>query len=301
MDELLRTFVEESREALALLAQDVAALVGGEPAALRQARRLLHTLKGSAGFLDQPVLEALAHTAEDLLAAGGVGAAALRDLFSRIADEVAAIEGRAPPPFEAAPAEVPVAQGYAGIAPALAALGAALGKDIALVLSDDGSRIDSALAQTLRTVLLHLVRNAAVHGIEPPAERRAAGKSAAGTIVVAFHCENGVLRVHVRDDGRGLDLGALARAAERAGAADAAVLATMTAEERAALVWRPGVSTATAVTMLAGRGVGLDAVREVVTARGGKVAVSTAPGQGTSFDLTLPLGGTRAPAAPRAA
>jgi two-component system chemotaxis sensor kinase CheA len=287
MDDLLRVFLDETREALARLADDGPALAHGDAAARTRARCLLHTLKGSAGFLGLPGLEALAHAAEDLVddGVGTAEATALEGVLARLGQAVGEVEHAAPELAWDCPEDAALAEICVALPAVLAALGPALGKELRLAATDDGTRIDRALARTLRTVLLHLVRNAADHGIEPPAARRAAGKAPAGTITVAAWREGAQLNIAVRDDGRGMDLGAF-------GAGDAA------AQLRRA--FQPGISTAPAVTTVSGRGIGLDIVRRTLEELGGTVCVSTAAGEGTIFDLAIPLGPSAA-AASRAA
>jgi chemotaxis protein histidine kinase CheA len=117
----------------------------------------------------------------------------------------------------------------------------------------------------------------------------AAGKAAAGTIAVVFRREGDGVRVTVRDDGGGIDLDALLLRARGSGAIGAADLVGMSAAEQARLVFLPGLTTATAVTALSGRGIGLDVVHSAVTELGGAIGLTTAFGEGTMFDLWVPL------------
>jgi len=133
----------------------------------------------------------------------------------------------------------------------------------------------------------HLLRNSVVHGIEPAAQRAAAGKDATGSITVAVSQVGNEVAVEVRDDGAGLDL---PRIRERALATGLLAPDAQTSDgELANLVFQPGFSTAAEVTDLAGRGVGMDVVRTEVNAMGGRIETASAPGQGASFRLVLPL------------
>jgi two-component system chemotaxis sensor kinase CheA len=187
-------------------------------------------------------------------------------------------------------AGAPVGDAFAALPPALAVLGATLGKQFNLTIEDDGTRVSQPVARALRTILPHLVCNAAGHGIEAPGARRAAGKAAAGTIAVAAWRDGPRLRLRVRDDGCGIDLTALGARARALGAVGAAELAAMSAAEQAGLVFRPGVTTAAHPTLLSGRGIGLDVVAHTVAGLGGDLAVTTAPGTGTVFEISVPVG-----------
>ncbi|HVV93854.1 MAG TPA: Hpt domain-containing protein, partial [Hyphomicrobiales bacterium] len=159
MDDLLALFLAEARESLALLGDDLAVLARrpADAAARGAARRVLHTLKGSCGFLGLDDVAALAHRGEDMLDGAG-DPAAVADLCAAIAER---LDGLGDPP--AAPAAAPWA--------ALPALGAhlarALGKSFDLVVEDHAIPLDAATARALARVLPHLLRNAAGHGLEP--------------------------------------------------------------------------------------------------------------------------------------
>jgi len=133
----------------------------------------------------------------------------------------------------------------------------------------------------------HLLRNCVTHGIEAPDARAAAGKEAAGQIVVALRQEGNEVSVEFRDDGAGLDLPRIRDKGVAMGLIDPAQ--PHGDAELANLIFTPGFSTAAAVTELAGRGVGMDVVRAEVNGLGGRIETATAPGQGTSFKLVLPL------------
>lgn len=157
-------------------------------------------------------------------------------------------------------------------------------KVVELRIEGDAVESDRAILQALRDPLLHLVRNAIDHGVEPPAAREAAGKPRVATLTVRAGVRGDRLEVEVRDDGRGLDLVAIAARRRGAGLpvpADAAELART--------IFEPGVSTVEAPTEVSGRGVGLDVVKTRIEALHGTVEVSSEPGQGTRFVLAMPL------------
>jgi len=156
----------------------------------------------------------------------------------------------------------------------------ASGRSIDYELSGDRVELDRAVLDGLREPLLHLVRNAADHGIESVAAREAAGKPPTGVIRVEASRQGPEILIEVADDGAGLDLDALR---VKAGEPD------LDDDEAAALVFRAGLSTAAAITAVSGRGVGLDAVRTSVEALRGRVSVRSEPGRGTTFTIVVPL------------
>lgn len=164
----------------------------------------------------------------------------------------------------------------------------ALGKEVELVLEGRELEVDRSLLDELAEPVLHLLRNAVDHGLEGADERRAAGKEARGRIVVRAVRDGGMVAVTVADDGRGVNRARVAASAERQGVTDAAALARDD-QGLLQLLARPGLSTATEVTAVSGRGVGVDAVLSRVHALGGRIELATADGAGTAVTLRLPL------------
>lgn len=163
-----------------------------------------------------------------------------------------------------------------------------LGRSVELTLHGAEVRVDRRLVDELRDPLLHLVRNAVGHGIEPTEVRHAAGKRVAGQVTVRVEPRGSRVGVVVEDDGGGLDLAAIReRAAERGLLGEGTGQLTDAALAR--LIFTPGFSTASQVTRDSGRGVGLDVVLEAVTRLGGAVDVGSEPRRFTRFDLDLPL------------
>jgi chemosensory pili system protein ChpA (sensor histidine kinase/response regulator) len=160
-------------------------------------------------------------------------------------------------------------------------------KPVRLDIVGGAIEVDRGVLERLVGPFEHLLRNSVAHGIETPDQRVAAGKDRSGTITINVTHEGNEVGVDVRDDGAGLDLARIReRAVARGLIADDAEL---TDAELANLIFRPGFSTAEAVTELAGRGVGLDVVLAEVNAMGGRIETASTPGQGSSFRLLVPL------------
>ncbi|HMN93593.1 MAG TPA: Hpt domain-containing protein [Hydrogenophaga sp.] len=161
------------------------------------------------------------------------------------------------------------------------------GKQVRLDIVGGNIEMDRGVLDRMTGAFEHLLRNCVVHGIEPPEQRLAAGKPAEGQIEIRLTQELNDVAVVFRDDGAGLDLQRLlVRAQEQGFVAPGAALSD---DEVAQLVFTAGLSTASEVSALAGRGVGMDVVRSDVVALGGRIVTHTQRGQGTSFELMLPL------------
>ena len=163
------------------------------------------------------------------------------------------------------------------------------GKHVELRIVGDDVTVDKAINEVLRDPLLHLVRNAIDHGIETPAQRMAAGKPTAGTLSLRAAVVGGGVRIQVTDDGRGIDAHQLVTKAIAAGLLSQQRAATMTDADRMALLFLPGISTATQVTTVSGRGVGMDVVRASLEQVGGSIELSSQSGVGTTFTIDVPL------------
>jgi chemosensory pili system protein ChpA (sensor histidine kinase/response regulator) len=162
-----------------------------------------------------------------------------------------------------------------------------LSKQVRLDIVGGSIEVDRGVLERMGGAFEHLLRNCVTHGIETPAEREQAGKDASGQITVAVHQEGNEIAVDFRDDGAGLNL---PRIRERGVAMGLLAADAQPGEaELANLIFMPGFSTAESVTELAGRGIGMDVVRNDVNALGGRIETSSAPGKGTSFRLVLPL------------
>ncbi len=162
-----------------------------------------------------------------------------------------------------------------------------LGKDVALVTEGGETELDKTVIEQLNDPLVHIIRNSIDHGIESPAVRTRAGKSAQGTVrLVAAHVGANV-EIRIEDDGAGLDAAVIRNKAVEKGiiAADA----DLGREEIFHLIFAPGFSTAQTVTGVSGRGVGMDVVKKSIENLRGGIDIGSAPGQGTTIVLKLPL------------
>jgi two-component system chemotaxis sensor kinase CheA len=164
---------------------------------------------------------------------------------------------------------------------------ATLGKQAVLEVSGEDTELDRTVIERISDPLTHLVRNAIDHGIEPPATRTAAGKPATAHVRLTAYQQGGSIYIEVADDGRGLDRERiLAKAVEAGLVAAGDALAD---DQVWSLIFAPGFSTASRVTEVSGRGVGMDVVRQNVAALGGTITIHTEHGQGTRFRIKLPL------------
>ena len=163
------------------------------------------------------------------------------------------------------------------------------GKEVELVVEGGDINEDKHILEELKDPLMHLIRNAIDHGIEPPAERERLGKPRCGTLRLSAVRENANVLLVVQDDGRGLDLEAVRQAARKRGLDNEAALVDMNPTQLQQLIFLPGFSTSIFVTELSGRGVGLDVVRVNVERMKGDISLESAPGQGLKVQLRLPL------------
>lgn len=160
-------------------------------------------------------------------------------------------------------------------------------KQIKLDITGGSIEMDRGVLDRMTPAFEHLLRNCVAHGIEDPQVRTAAGKPASGTITVELHHEGNDVSVEFRDDGAGLNL---PRIREKALAQGIVAPDTELSDAEAAnLIFMPGFSTASEVTGLAGRGIGMDVVRAEINALGGRIETSTEAGKGAAFRMVLPL------------
>ncbi len=221
------------------------------------------------------MLEQAGATGDDRAGVAAQGARRLREDFAALEDRVMALRMQPlMPVLERAARAARIAARTAG-------------KEIDLEVAGGEVRVDRSLAEQIGEPLLHLLRNAIDHGIETANERRAAGKPVRGRVRVEVGAEGSRVRVRVADDGRGVDAGRVARVAIAQGLLPEGT--TVTEELALRLIFRPGFSTANRISDVSGRGVGLDVVEHALERAGGELRVRTVSGEGTTFELRVPL------------
>ena len=163
------------------------------------------------------------------------------------------------------------------------------GKEVEFIMEGTDIEVDRTILDKLGDVLVHLIRNAIDHGIEPPEEREKLGKPRTGKVELIAKRERSHVVIIVRDDGRGIDPEKVKKKAIEKGLITPEQAAEMSDEEAINLIFMPGFSTAEKVTDVSGRGVGMDVVQNVIKALNGSISVKTEVGKGTTFILKLPI------------
>jgi two-component system chemotaxis sensor kinase CheA len=182
---------------------------------------------------------------------------------------------------------VPVGQIYAKLSRTVRKVARELNKEIELVLRGEDTELDKMMVEELTDPLMHIIRNALDHGIEPPDERRAAGKNPTGRVTLNAYQQGNSVVIDVLDDGRGIDPERIRAVAVKRGlVAEKEVVDQQRAQE---LIFTPGFSTAAAVSEISGRGVGLDVVKKNIQELKGSIDIVTVIGQGTTFRIMLPI------------
>jgi two-component system chemotaxis sensor kinase CheA len=168
-------------------------------------------------------------------------------------------------------------------------MAASLDKPVRLVTEGDATEADKRIVESLFEPLLHVLRNAVDHGIEPPDQRAAAGKPGPAIIRLSATRQSDEVVIEISDDGRGIDPAAIRATAAKRNLATPETLAVMPEPELLELIFAPGFSTAGAITNISGRGVGMDAVRAAISQLGGRVTIHSTLGTGTTIRFHLPF------------
>lgn len=163
------------------------------------------------------------------------------------------------------------------------------GREIELIISGSETELDRAIVEELNDPVLHLLRNAIDHGVEPPEERRMRGKNPRGTVKLTVRRAADRVVLEVSDDGRGMDVERLKALAVERRLISAEAARVLNDKEALMLSTLPGITTAQSITDISGRGVGMDAVKRAVEAVGGTLEIDSKRGAGTTFRLSLPL------------
>ena len=204
-----------------------------------------------------------------------VGLDELENLTREIQDSVMAIRAQ------------PVKSVFARMPRLVREVAALTGKQVRLVTEGEGTEVDKTVIEHLADPLTHMIRNAIDHGLERPEERQLAGKPEQGTVKLAAMHRSGRIVIEVSDDGAGINRSRVKASAVSKGLIPAD--AVLTDDETDNLIFLPGFSTAETISDISGRGVGMDVVRRSIQALGGRIAISSRPGQGSTFTLSLPL------------
>ncbi|MFE6796689.1 chemotaxis protein CheW [Paenibacillus chitinolyticus] len=164
-----------------------------------------------------------------------------------------------------------------------------LGKEIELVLEGKDTELDRTLIEEITDPLIHLIRNAVDHGIEKPEVRTLSGKGAGGVLTIRAAHEDNQVVIYVQDDGAGIDPARMIRSTLEKGVITQEEAGQLSEREAVELIFRPGFSTASTVSDVSGRGVGMDIVRSHIEKLNGLIDIETRLGQGTCFKIKLPL------------
>ena len=164
-----------------------------------------------------------------------------------------------------------------------------LGKDIELVMSGEETELDRTVIDEIGDPLIHLLRNAADHGLETTEERRKLGKDPKGTIRLQAYQDGNSVVIEVSDDGKGINIDKIRESSIKKGVITREEASALSEQEVLELLFKPGFSTSSEITDLSGRGVGLDVVKSKITGLGGHVEVKTEIGRGSKFIVRLPL------------
>ncbi|MBY0344737.1 MAG: chemotaxis protein CheA [Sphingomonadales bacterium] len=181
----------------------------------------------------------------------------------------------------------PISSVFGRVPRLLRELGSSTGKHVKLEVAGETTELDKTVIERLSEPMTHLIRNAVDHGIEPPEERRAAGKDPEGTLTLSAEQKAGRIIIRIADDGRGIDRDRVLAKAIANGLV--APDAQLTDDDINQLIFAPGFSTAAQVSNISGRGVGMDVVKQNVKELGGRITIESVPGKGTTFSLALPL------------
>ncbi|NLG85984.1 MAG: chemotaxis protein CheA [Firmicutes bacterium] len=184
---------------------------------------------------------------------------------------------------------VPLAQVFNRFPRMVRDLSRELGREVEFTIEGEETELDRSVIDEIGDPLVHLLRNAIDHGIEPPAERQGKGKPAVGRVQLSAGYEGNHVLIMVADDGEGIDQQRVLARAQEKGLITSEQARRLTSDEIYRLLFLPGFSTSEIVSDVSGRGVGLDVVQNKIESLGGTVEVSSIPGQGTRFSIRLPL------------
>src|SRR5438309_5385522 len=184
---------------------------------------------------------------------------------------------------------VPIGSLFTRFQKAVREMARTVGKAVEVVFSGDSTEVDAGVVQRLAEPLIHMMRNAVAHGIEPPAVRKAAGKPEKGTVYLHAFNQHNTIVIEIEDDGAGLNIEKIKAKAITLGLVRPERAAEMPPADLIEMIYLAGFSTAEEVGDQAGRGIGMDVIRRAVTDLNGQIDIETEPGVGTKFTLRLPI------------
>jgi two-component system chemotaxis sensor kinase CheA len=205
----------------------------------------------------------------------GMGLDDLEQLTREIQDSVMAIRAQ------------PVKSVFQRMPRLVREVAAQVDKQVRLVTEGEGTEVDKTVIERISDPITHMIRNAIDHGLESTEKRLAAGKSAEGQVRLAAFHRSGRIIIEVSDDGAGINRSRVRDIAVDKGLIDAAL--QLSDEEIDNLIFLPGFSTASVVSDISGRGVGMDVVKRSIAALGGRISIASTPGKGSTFTMSLPL------------
>jgi two-component system chemotaxis sensor kinase CheA len=182
---------------------------------------------------------------------------------------------------------VPVGETFSRFRRVVRDTAASLGKEVNFEIVGGDAELDKSMVEKIADPLMHLVRNSLDHGLEPASERIAAGKPAAGKLILSARHETGAILIRIEDDGRGINRERVLQRAWNRGLIEQGVVPSD--DDINMMIFEPGFSTAEQVTNLSGRGVGMDVVRRNIEALRGSIRLISNPGKGLQVDIRLPL------------
>jgi chemotaxis protein histidine kinase CheA len=303
MDDLLHEFMAETSESLNVVDAELVRFER-EPSSVKlldHVFRLVHSIKGTCSFLNLPRFEALAHATETLLEQLRDGQPATPEMLELIYAAVARMKsvlatlerGNAGTP-EHKHHLLPAGRVWKNLPHLVSELALQLYKNIELEIHGADVELDRAVIGLIKDPVMHMVRNAIDHGIEPPDARMAAGKPETGKIRLSFGHKDDYLLIEIADDGKGLDMARIERAVIESGLASRVEIDGLTAPEIMKFIFAPGFTTAANVTPISGRGVGMDVVYNNISRLGGSVDLKSAEGEGTTITIRIPVKASQA-------
>lgn len=259
------------------------------PAPVAEGNRKVANAAGQTIRVDLAKLDRLIDTVGELVIAQAMMAQRLADLGMSGVDELGMLDQLTRELQDSAMSirAQPIGSVFSRVPRIVRELEAETGKRVRVEVVGEQTELDKTVVERLGEPLTHLIRNAVDHGLETPEVREAAGKPAEGVLRLSAEHRSGKILISIADDGAGINRERVFSKAVEKGliAADA----QLTNEEIDNLIFAPGFSTATTISNISGRGVGMDVVRQNVKDLGGRISIQSTPGQGSIFTLALPL------------